>query len=122
MTMVVVTSSLSLARELWRYGEPELADAAADLSAEDVLAVGKRAGSLAMSGDAARLWPNGPSGAAVMLAAVERLEGWARPCRLARRLPEKRLPERFQAGLEARLAAASEVAAVMDRENAAKTP
>lgn len=121
MTMVVVTSSLSLARELWRYGEPELADAAADLSAEDVLAVGKRAGSLVTSGEAARLWPNGPSSAAVMLAAVERLEGRARPCRLARRLPERRLPERFQASLEARFAAASEVAAVMDRENAGKT-
>lgn len=82
MTMVVVTSSLSLARELWRYGEPELATAAADLSAEDVLAVGKRAGFLVTSGDAARLRPNGPSSAAVMLAAVERLEGRARPCRL----------------------------------------
>jgi hypothetical protein len=38
--MQVITSSLSLARELWRRGEPGLADAALQLSPDQIADVG----------------------------------------------------------------------------------
>lgn len=90
--------AVSYARALWRFGEPGLARRAAGLSPSQCDAIGERAGQLHDSGDAARLWPNGPSGVAtaVMLAAIEYLEGKARPCARARRLPEKSLPEAWR--------------------------
>jgi hypothetical protein len=111
--MQVVTSSLSLARELWRYGEPALAEAALRLSPEDVADVGLRIGDLALSGEANRLWPDGPKDRAVLLAAVERLEGAPRPCARTRRLPEKSLPPDLQASEAQRWAAAEAVALVV---------
>jgi hypothetical protein len=118
--MQVVTSGLSLARELWRYGEPDLARRALVLSAEDVLDIGARAEPMLVSGEAERLWPNGPKDRAILLAAVEHLEGAARPCIRRTRLPEDRLPDDLQATEEQRYAAAAEVARVMDRRNATR--
>lgn len=116
--MQVITSGLSLARELWRYGEPDLAQKALRLPAEEVLAIGARVGPLLASGDADRLWPNGPRDRAVLLAVVEHLEGEARPCARRTRLPEERLPDDLQATEDERYAAAAEVARLVDRRNA----
>ena len=116
--MQVITSSLSLARELWRYGEAELANRALRLSADQVADTGLRAGHLQISGEANRLWPSGPSGKAVLLAVVEQLEGHARPCARNRRLPEKKLPAELQATEEERWAAARQVAEIVTNRNA----
>ncbi|MFG1621261.1 hypothetical protein [Kribbella sp. NPDC049227] len=70
-SFVIHIPPISIARELWRLGEPELADRAAKL--------------------------------AVMLAAIEHLEGKARPC--ARRLPETQLPPALQSTEDERWAA-----------------
>ena len=104
----VVTSSLSLARELRRYGESELADGALHLSPGQVADIGHRAGQLHISGQEDKLWPGGPGGKIVLLAAIELLEGRARPCARDRRLPEKTLPGQLQATEDERWAAAEE--------------
>lgn len=111
--MQVVTSSLSLARELWRYGEPDLAGRALLLRPGQVADIGLRAGELYTSENADRLWPGGPAAKAVLLAAVEQLEGKPRPCARVRRLPERGLPEQLQATEEERWTAAREVASVL---------
>ena len=109
----VVTSALTLARELRRYGEPELADRARSLTPDAVLTVGARAGTLwAQQVDR---WPKGPKNAALLLAATEYLEGAARPCRRSTRLPESSLPPALQAAERERWAAVEEVARVNDR-------
>ena len=108
--MQVITSSLSLARELWRRGEPGLADAALQLSPDQVADVGSRAGEFYSSGEADWLWPGGPPPKALLLAATEQLEGSARPCARTRRLPERGLQAHLQAAEEERRAAAEEVA------------
>jgi hypothetical protein len=116
--MQVITSSLSLARELWRRGEPGLADKALHLSPDQVADIGLRAGDLYTSGQADRLWPGGPPGKAVLLAAIEHLDGSARPCARNRRLPEKTLPSRLQATEGDRWTAAEGVARVLDGRHA----
>ena len=115
--MQVITSSLSLARELWRHGESELADRALQLTPDQVADIGHRAGHLYTSGEADRLWPGGPSGKAGLLAVIEQLEGHARPCARSRRLPEKALPKQLQATEDERWAAAHEVAEIVTRRN-----
>lgn len=93
----IITSALSLARVLWRYGEPELAQRAAALSPADVLTVGQRIAELGVSGDSKRYWPNSGKNAAFVLGAIWFLEGRPRPPVLQRRLPESQLPSELQA-------------------------
>ena len=111
----VVTTPLSLARELWRYGEPDLAWRAFRLSPEDVLLIGRRAGEFILSGTDA-IWPTGPKSASILVAAVEHLEGKPRPCARRRRLPEAQLPEELQATEEQRWEAVHEVDRVRDAQ------
>ena len=118
--MQIISSPLSLARQLWRYGEPELANRALLLSATAVADIGARAGVL-YGAQADALWPNGPGDRPVMLAAIEHLEGVARPCRRARRLPEKSLPTNLKASEGQRWTAAKSVAAVVDARNAGRS-
>jgi DNA-directed RNA polymerase subunit K/omega len=107
----IETSSLALARELWRYGEPALAKKARALRPPKVLQLAERAGEIQMSGESDRLWPEGPrADKALLLAATELLEGKARPTQLTRRLPEKKLPPDFQATEEDLWDAANEIA------------
>jgi hypothetical protein len=110
----VVTSALSLARELFRYGETDLADRAAALSPEDVARIGVRIGELRQGAMTERVWPDGPPNAAYLLAVVEHLEGVARPCRRTRRLPEKSLPAHLQATEQERWDASVPVSRAMD--------
>ena len=109
MSFRILTPPLSIARELWRYGEPQLAGPALRLSAREALRIGWRAGELHLSGKAARIWPDGPEHRASLLAAIEHLEGRARPASRRRRLPEKRLPPELQASEEERWEAAREM-------------
>ena len=111
MSLRIVTSSLSLARQLWRYGEPELAKKARTLRPAKMIQLGERAGEIQQSGASDRLWPDGPRGdKALLLAATELFEGSARPTQRTRRLPEKQLPAELQATEQERWDAANEVA------------
>lgn len=98
---------ISIARDLWRLGEPALAERARHLTPAEAADIGIRAAELYGSGEAARLWPDGPAGdvPAVLLAAVEHLEGDLRPCALTHRLPERDLPHLLHVDEEARLEA-----------------
>lgn len=107
----ITTSSISLARQLWRYGEGPLAERARALKTKDMIGLGERAGEIQASGEGDRLWPDGPRGdRALLLAATELLDGKARPTQRARRLPEKKLPAELQATEQELWDAANEVA------------
>lgn len=58
MSLRIVTSPLSLARELWRYGEAPLADRARKLKPMDLIKLGERAGEIQRSGEGDQLWPD----------------------------------------------------------------
>lgn len=105
---------ISIARDLWRLGEPALAERARHLTPAQAAVIGVRAAELYASGEAARLWPDGPAGdvPAVLLAAVEHLEGAARPCARSERLPERDLPHELHVDEEDRL----EAMLLVDRE------
>ena len=110
MALRIVTSSISLARELWRYGEASLAGRARKLKPKDLIELGERAGEIQSSGEGDRLWPDGPpADRALLLAATELLEGTARPTQRARRLPVAKLPAELQATEQELLDAANEV-------------
>src|SRR6476661_2690127 len=93
-SLTITSPPLSIARELWRLGEPDLAARAADLTAEQAVDIAIRAGELHVAGESLSVWPSGPSGTASagMLAAVECLEGFMRPSARSRRFPEKKPP------------------------------
>ena len=110
MPLRIVTSSLSLARQLWRYGEAHLADRARRLKPEDMIGLGERAGEIQTSGEGDRLWPDGPrDDKALLLAATELLEGTPRPTQRARRLPVGKLPAELHATEDELWDAANEV-------------
>lgn len=117
MTLRIRISSLSLARQLWRYGEPELAQKARKLPPAKLLQLGDRAGEMQLSGDTDRLWPDGPrADKALLLAATEMLDRKARPTERARRLPESKLPPDLQASEEELWDAANELSMAEMRE------
>ena len=113
----IVMPAVSYARELWRFGEPELAARAAAMTPAQCVDIGERAGELSTSGTAADLWPSGPRGhtSAVLLAAIESLEGRARPCARSRRLPEKSLPDDLRLTEEERWRQAEAVGLELNR-------
>jgi len=113
---VITMPAVSYARELWRFGEGELAHRAAAMDPSECADVGERAGQLGLSGDADRLWPGGPSGhtSAILLAVIEHLEGRARPCSRTRRAPVKSLPAEWRLSEEQLWAAMEPVAREMD--------
>ncbi len=113
---VISMPAVSYARELWRFGESDLARRAAGMSPSQCADVGERAGDLSLSGEADRLWPGGPRGhaSAVLLAAIEHLEGRPRPCARVRRLPEKSLPEEWRLSEDERWAEVEPVGREMD--------
>lgn len=117
-SFVIVMPATSYARELWRYGEPDLAERAARMSPQQCADVGERAGQMTF-GEAQQLWPGGPSGhtSAILLAAIELLEGRPRPCARRRRLPEKSLPVYLAVSEEDRWAASELVADEVSRRH-----
>lgn len=94
--VLVITSPLSLARQLWFYGEDALWERALELSPEAVADIGERAGRLAMN-------PDGDRKTALVRAAIAHLEGSLRAPARMRRRPEKNLPARLIATEERRL-------------------
>ena len=111
MALRITTSSLSLAQELWRYGEAPLAGRVRKLKPKDMIELAERAGQIQSSGEGEALWPDGPAAArALLLAATERLEGKARPMQRTRRLPAAKLPAELQASEQELSDAANEVA------------
>jgi hypothetical protein len=110
VSLRTLISSLSLAQQLWRYGEAPLAGRARTLKPKDLIELGERAGEIQQSGEADRLWPDGPrADKALLLAATELLDGKARPTQRTRRLPVAGLPEELQATEQELSDAASEV-------------
>src|SRR3954447_16499219 len=108
--------AVSYARELWRFGESDLARRAAVMSPGECADIGARAEYLSLSGEAERLWPGSPGGhtSAVLLAAVEHLEGRPRPCARVRRLPEKSLPVEWKLSEDERWAEVETVSRDVD--------
>ena len=89
--LTILTSSMSLARLLWRYGEDGLWRDALELSPERVASVGAHAGELALE------QPGMGTDGALTAAAIECLEGAVRrPTRTCRR-PEKDMPQELAA-------------------------
>jgi hypothetical protein len=113
----IITSKLSLARELWRYGEPELAERALQLSLTEVADVGLRMMEMMSSQAKKDLWPDGPNDAVYLLAIIERLEGAARPAARRRRLPENKLPQHLQATERQLWEAAFDVSRALRQQN-----
>ena len=109
----LITSPLSIARELWRYGEAGLAERAMAMAPDDVLDLGVRVMRIYESGEGERLWPGGPKDKAFVLAAIEQLEGIARPARRRIRRSESQLPKELQATRVERLEAATTVSSVL---------
>ncbi len=120
--MRFAVSPLSLARELYRYGEPALADRALALGDEAAVAIGKRIGDAGFRSQAHRIWPDGPADAVLLVAAVAYLEGVPRPCARTRRLPESALPEHLRATEGERYAAALPAVLAQIRDAAATPP
>jgi hypothetical protein len=113
---VITIPPISIARQLWRFGEPDLASRAQHLSAQEAADIGERAGELVQSGQAQILWPDGPrdvSTRAVLLAAIEHIDGSPRPCSRARRLPARSLPAGLQANEDELWAASRDVSRIM---------
>jgi len=90
----VVTSAKWLARELWAFGEDELwpralvlePQAIADLSAE----FGRLRGDPAA---VARIWPQAPDEAFLLIPVIELFEGRRRPASRNRRRPRTAMPQ-----------------------------
>ncbi len=120
LSMQVVTTPLSLARDLWRYGEDDLVVAALVLSAEQVADIGARAGALMLDPDTANaIWPGLPRQGFLLIAALEVLAGSARPAKRSRRRAEKAMPVNLVASEAARWAdpMLAEVTRVVDERN-----
>jgi hypothetical protein len=112
---VIAMPAVSYARELWRFGEADLAERAAEMTATECAIVGERAGEMYRRGVHEQVWPDGPRAASVvMLAVIEHLEGRARPCARKRRLPERSLPDRWRLTEEERWQEARTMSPALD--------
>jgi hypothetical protein len=89
----VITSPLSLARLLWWYGEDELWPLARALEPIVVADLADEFGRLYSNPAAvAKIWPDAPRDAHLLLPVIELLEGRPRPAARRRRRPKKHLP------------------------------
>jgi len=92
--MNIVTTSKSLARLLWWYGEDELWRSALELSAQQVADLSPQFARLYLNPDQIeRVWQNAPSKSAYFLVPmIELFEGEPRPAALRRRRPQSKMP------------------------------
>src|SRR6185312_4634044 len=89
----VLMSAKSLARELWCYGEDDLWPQALVLEPETLAELSAEFGRLHTDADAvARIWRDAPDEAYVLIPAIERLEGKRRPAARSRRRPRTAMP------------------------------
>jgi hypothetical protein len=105
----IIISAVSLATELWRYGEDDLWPRALLLSASEMVDIGERAAEL--------LGTNGIAlgSRPVLLAGIEYLEGDVRPASRNRSRPIREMPNELRSTEAERLAASNEVAKELDR-------
>ena len=91
--MRVLTSAKSLARELWSYGEDDLWPQALVLDPATLAGMSAEFGRLRTDAEAvARIWPEAPDEAYLLIPAIERLEGKRRPAARSRRRPRTTMP------------------------------
>jgi hypothetical protein len=109
VTTYVITSSLSLARVLWWYGEDGLWPRARALEPSAVADLAEEFARYLDPGRLAEIWPDAPRHAHLVLPVIELFEGRPRPAARRRRRPEKHMPAELVASEEERSAAASEV-------------
>jgi hypothetical protein len=89
----VLTSAKSLARELWSYGEDDLWPQALVLDPPTLANLSAEFGRLRTDAEAvARIWPEAPDEAYLLIPAIERLEGRRRPAARSRRRPRTTMP------------------------------
>ncbi|HEX2904292.1 MAG TPA: hypothetical protein VHO01_12620 [Jatrophihabitans sp.] len=94
MAVRVVTSAKSLARELWAFGEDDLWPQALVLAPGSIAALSAEFGRLRTDPTAvARVWPQAPAEAFLLLPVIEQLEGRRRPARRSRRRPLSAMPD-----------------------------
>lgn len=92
--MRVLTSAKSLARELWAYGEDDLWPQALVLEPRTIAALAAEFGRLRTDAEAvARVWPDAPDEAYLLLPVIAALEGRQRPAARSRRRPRNAMPE-----------------------------
>jgi hypothetical protein len=116
--VVIISSGMSIAQDLWRFGEPGLADRMLPLSPELVADIGERAGAMYIAGEVRRHWPAAPASearAALVLVAIAEFEGRPRPPARGRRLRKSSLPSHLTASDEDLWKANNEVAKVVER-------
>lgn len=89
----ILMSAKSLARELWSYGEDDLWPQALVLDAATLAQLSAEFGRLRTDPEAvARIWRDAPDEAYLLIPAIERLEGRRRPAARARRRPRTTMP------------------------------
>jgi len=111
----IIVPAVTLASELWRYGEDALWPRALILSASEMVDIGQRAAEL-LGTKSTALWPDGPRGSRpVLLAGIEYLEGKVRPASRNRSRPMREMPDELQSTEAERMAAANELAQELDR-------
>jgi hypothetical protein len=118
--MQVVTTPLSIARNLWRYGEDDLMESALALSADQVADIGARAGELMSdTAHANAIWPGLPRNGYLLIAAIEVLDSSSRPAKRSRRRAEKTMPASLVASEAERWAdpMLAEVTRIVDERN-----
>lgn len=93
----VVTSAKSLARDLWAFGEDDLWPEALVLAPAAIAGLSAEFGRLRTDPEAvARIWPDAPEEAFLLIPVIERLEGRRRPAVRSRRRPRSAMPEILQ--------------------------
>lgn len=95
--LVIRTTSLSLARSLWFYGEDDLWPRARTLPTPQLLEVGAHAGTLYTPQNEQRLGIRLTASLAMVLAAIELWEGQPRLPARTRRRPENQMPAELRA-------------------------
>lgn len=89
----VVTSAKSLARDLWAFGEDDLWPEALVLAPESIAALSAEFGRLRTDPTAvARVWPEAPEEAFLLIPVIELLAGRRRPAARSRRRPRSAMP------------------------------
>lgn len=90
----VVTSAKSLARELWAFGEDELWPQALVLAPDAIAGLSAEFGRLRTDPEAVhRIWSDAPDEAFLLIPVIEMLDGRRRPAVRSRRRPRSAMPD-----------------------------
>ncbi len=90
----VLTSAKSLARDLWAFGEDDLWPQALVLAPDAIAGLSAEFGRLRTDPEAVRrIWPDAPEEAFLLIPVIEKLEGLRRPAVRSRRRPRSGMPD-----------------------------